>query len=63
MTQDEYRERVLPTLASVSSRAIMAAMDVTQAYALDVRKGKRLPHPRHWSCVAELTRPTGADAI
>lgn len=54
MTEDEYRDRVLPSLMSVSSRAIMAAMGVTQAYALDVRTGKRIPHPRHWTTLSAL---------
>jgi len=54
MTEDEYRERVLPTLANVPSRVIMATMGVTQAYALDVRQGKRVPHPRHWQMLGKL---------
>jgi len=56
MTEDEYRERVLPTLANVPSRVIMATMGVTQAYALDVRNGKRIPHGRHWAALAEFGR-------
>lgn len=55
MTEGEYRERVLPALANVSSRVIMAAMGVTQAYALDVRNGKRLPHARHWETLSALS--------
>jgi CRISPR-associated endonuclease Cas1 len=57
MTEDEYRDRVLPALAHVPSRAIMAAMSVTQTYALDVRNGRRVPHPRHWTALAAITRP------
>ena len=54
MTEADYRERVLPALKEVSSRAIMVAMGVTQAYALDVRNGKRVPHPRHWNSIIEI---------
>jgi hypothetical protein len=54
MTEDDYREKVLPSLENMPSRAIMAAMGVTQAYALDVRNGKRLPHPRHWQMLIEI---------
>ena len=55
MTEEDYRKRVLPALATVPSRAIMAAMDVSQAYALAVRNGKRLPHPRHWEALRSLS--------
>lgn len=55
MTEEVYRGRVAPALAGVPSRAIMAAMGVSQAYALDVRNGKRLPHPRHWASLGSLS--------
>lgn len=55
MTEEEYRGRVAPALAGVPSRVIMAAMGVSQAYALDVRNGKRVPHPRHWETLGALS--------
>jgi CRISPR-associated endonuclease Cas1 len=51
MTAEEYRDRVLPGLASVSVRAIAAALGVSHGYAARVRKGETVPHPRHWSAL------------
>jgi hypothetical protein len=28
---------------------------VSLAYAISIRKGLRIPHPRHWEALAKLT--------
>lgn len=54
LTEEAYRSRVQPALMVVSAGAIARALDVTWAYASNVRKGKQIPHPRHWVTLAEL---------
>jgi hypothetical protein len=33
----------------------MAAMGISKPYAINIRSGKRVPHPRHWKTLAQLT--------
>jgi len=54
MTEAEYREQILSELASVSVKVIARAMNVSEGCAARVRKGEKVPHPRHWTVVAEL---------
>jgi CRISPR-associated protein Cas1 len=54
LTEETYRSRVRPRLMEISAGAIAKALDVTWAYASNVRKGKQIPHPRHWLKLAEM---------
>jgi hypothetical protein len=54
LTEEAYRQKVQPLLAMVQTSKIASALNVTWAYASEIRKGKRLPHPRHWVNLAEL---------
>jgi hypothetical protein len=54
MTEAEYRSRVVPRLARMPARAIATALGVSQGYAARVRTGERVPHPRHWSTLADV---------
>jgi CRISPR-associated endonuclease Cas1 len=54
LTGETYRSRVRPRLMEISAGAIAKALDVTWAYASDVRKGKQIPHPRHWLKLSEM---------
>ncbi len=49
-----YSEKVVPSLASVSATSIAKRLNVSYSYADDIRKG-RVPHPRHWKVLTELT--------
>ena len=53
LTKRYYTEKIQPILASKSSSAIADLMNVSFAYASDIRKG-RIPHPRRWLALAEL---------
>jgi hypothetical protein len=55
LTADAYREKVQPRLAGIPVGVIASALDVSQPYATDLRKGKHIPHPRHWLGLARLT--------
>ena len=54
----------LPGVASLCEESelkrIRTAIDVTHPYAAMIRKGIRIPHPRHWVPLAELAGVAGA---
>jgi CRISPR-associated endonuclease Cas1 len=54
ITEETYVERIQPLLPGVSGAAIARALGVCRAYAGDIQRGKRRPHPRHWEKLAEL---------
>jgi hypothetical protein len=54
LTEQAYSQKIEPLLAKVKTASIASALGVTWAYAAEIRKGKRLPHPRHWQKLAEL---------
>jgi hypothetical protein len=55
VNQTVYREQVQPRLATVTTRAIMEALQVSKPYAADIRSGKKVPHPRHWQKLAKIS--------
>jgi hypothetical protein len=54
LDENAYRTKVQPRLMEISTSQIAKALDVTWAYASEVRKGLKVPHPRHWVTLAEL---------
>lgn len=56
LTEDFYRREVQPRLASVKLPMLTAELGISKPYATNVRSAKRLPHPRHWLKLFELTR-------
>jgi len=56
LTEEAYRQKIQPLLANIRNSTIMAALGVSLPYAVDIRHGKRIPHPRHWLKLAELVR-------
>jgi CRISPR-associated endonuclease Cas1 len=49
-----FRSAVLPSLASVTLAQIAHAAGISTSAASKIRAGSRLPHPRHWSTLADL---------
>ena len=61
LTHEVYAGWVYPRLREESPSRIAAAIGISIAYASDIRRGHRRPHPRHWQALAELvgvTNPT-----
>jgi CRISPR-associated protein Cas1 len=58
LTEAAYRQRIQPLLKKVSTSRISTALGVTWAYASNIRRGERIPHPRHWQALAELVGAT-----
>ena len=52
--KDKYLQHIQPLLASKGSSEISKALGVCVSYAIHIRKGSRIPHPRHWETLAKL---------
>jgi CRISPR-associated endonuclease Cas1 len=49
-----YREQVQPRLSVAKVLSIQTALSVSEPYALRIRAGRCVPHPRHWLALARL---------
>jgi hypothetical protein len=47
---------ILPRLSGFTVKKIRVAIDVSHPYATLIKHGLKIPHPRHWVKLAELTR-------
>jgi hypothetical protein len=56
LDEDYYREKVLPRLSQLTITKIQVAMDVSFPSAAMVRKGIKIPHPRHWLALSNLAQ-------
>jgi hypothetical protein len=54
LTEETYREKIQPKLATFTVSAIASALGISKPYATDIRAGKRVPHPRHWDALSPL---------
>jgi CRISPR-associated endonuclease Cas1 len=54
LTEEFYRNSIRPRLRTLSISKVASALAISVAYAVDVRKGRRVPHPRHWLVLARL---------
>ena len=54
LDEDFYRRQILPRLSTFTVKAIRLAIDVSHPYATLVKRGLKIPHPRHWMPLAEL---------
>jgi len=56
LNNQAYIEQIQPRLAGISASVLASALGVSLPYAVDIRSGRRLPHPRHWAKLAQLAR-------
>jgi hypothetical protein len=54
LNEKTYKKRVQPNLTTVMVPKIMSAISVSEPYALRIRAGRCVPHPRHWLELANL---------
>jgi CRISPR-associated endonuclease Cas1 len=54
LNQETYVRKIQPRISAVTVPAIRTALGVSKAYATNIRRGGRLPHPRHWLTLARL---------
>jgi hypothetical protein len=51
---DVYRREILPGLAAVPLREIIAVTGSSKSSASSYRSGRSIPHPMHWAALATL---------
>ena len=54
LNEDCYVQKIRPQLGKLKVREIAQALQVSQPYAAFIRSGRRRPHPRHWTTLAQL---------
>lgn len=59
LNEDAYRKKIQPKLAGITAPAIATALGVSGPYATDIRRGWRIPHPRHWLRLARIVEILG----
>lgn len=51
---EEYRREVLPGLRGIPVRKLAAATGLSRPYCSEIRRGMKIPHPRHWESLRAL---------
>ncbi len=54
LNENTYVQKIQPLLAGKANSAIAIALSCSLQYAIHIRKGRRIPHPRHWEALAKL---------
>jgi len=54
LDEDSYRREILPRLCECTVKKIRLSIDVSHPYATLIRRGEKIPHPRHWLLLARL---------
>ena len=49
-----FRREIQPRLKQISLSVLAAKLEISISYAMDIRSGRRVPHPRHWNDLAHL---------
>jgi hypothetical protein len=54
LNEEMYTQEILPALRSATLSQITSKIGVSIPYASDIRRGRRVPHPRHWQALADI---------
>jgi CRISPR-associated protein Cas1 len=54
LNEKTYLQKIQPLLGKVTVPIIRASLGVSKSYATNIRRGKVIPHPRHWEVLARL---------
>ena len=54
LSEQFYKDHVQATLRRIQVPIIQKALSVSEPYALRIRGGRCVPHPRHWQILARL---------
>ena len=56
LNRNVFIRKIQPRLKDISPSQIKSTLEISMPYAIDIRKGRRVPHPRHWQALASLLR-------
>ncbi len=59
LDEEVYRREILPRLSVLTVKTIRSVIDVSHPYATLIKRGERIPHPRHWRTLANLVGISG----
>jgi len=62
ISEEVFRTEIQPRLMGLTVRAIKSALQVSVVYASHIRRGKRVPHERHWRALGRIVGIFGFDA-
>src|SRR5690606_24023136 len=51
---EHFTESILPALADVTIRQMMEATGLSSGYCSMIKRGVKIPHPRHWPTLRQL---------
>lgn len=54
LTEEVYREKLQPRLAGIRVKIIAEALGVSEPYAAEIGRKRRVPYRRHWFTLARL---------
>jgi CRISPR-associated endonuclease Cas1 len=54
LSESVFRSQIQPLLSRIEVPRIAESINVSHPYATSIRRGDRLPHPRHWQNLANL---------
>ncbi|MFY9732102.1 MAG: hypothetical protein WAK24_15960 [Candidatus Acidiferrales bacterium] len=54
LNKDLYVQEIQPRLKAITLSALASRLNISIPYAVDIRSGRRVPHPRHWETLAQL---------
>jgi hypothetical protein len=54
LDEKDYRREIQPRLKQISLSVLAAQLGISIPYAVDIRRGRRVPHPRHWRTLGQL---------
>jgi CRISPR-associated endonuclease Cas1 len=52
LDKEFYFRQIQPRLRGLALSVLASKLDISIPYAVDVRRGRRVPHPRHWLALA-----------
>jgi hypothetical protein len=56
LNEQFYKDRIQGVLRQVQVPVIQRELAISEPYALRIRGGRCIPHPRHWLTLANLSR-------
>ena len=54
MNEKSYMQEIQPRLKAITLSVLASKLSISIPYAVDIRSGRRIPHPRHWETLAQL---------
>jgi hypothetical protein len=61
LNKNAYIREIQPQLKKITLSTLASTLGISIPYAVDVRKGRRVPHPRHWKKLSVLVNALPGD--